>query len=74
MDGPLGIFFECRSRYVYYIQEILKNGETLSLDLIFIDNFCQKGPSIKDVGKFFHDFWPLAPYRRQFFTTIRRQI
>ena len=22
----------------------------------------------------FHDFWPLPPYRRQFFTTIRRQI
>ena len=24
--------------------------------------------------QFFHDFWPLPPYRRQFFTTIRRQI
>ena len=22
----------------------------------------------------FHDFWPLPPYHRQFFTTIRRQI
>ena len=24
--------------------------------------------------KFFHNFWPLPPYCRQFFTTIRRQI
>ena len=31
------------------------------------------GPSIKTSANL-HDFWHLPPFRRQFFTTIRRQI
>ena len=51
-----------------------KHHDNLAPHNIQLREYQKEGPSIYDVGNFSHFFDPYPPYRRQFFSTIRRQI